>query len=156
MRFNILSTIDDIEDITKAYGEILGRQQTRTVAYRIRHKDGRYVWFETISRTIRDPEKNEVVEIQAASRDISARKEAEQSLERYAERLELLHNIDLAILRSDQPQIIAEAVLKRLQTSMDFDSASITSFDLSKYQFTRLAAVAPIPGFHAYDEQSII
>ncbi|MEP6984653.1 MAG: PAS domain S-box protein, partial [Chloroflexota bacterium] len=147
---------DDVETITNAYQEILGGQETNTVAYRIRAKDGRYVWFETISRTIRDLESDEILEIQVASRDISERKAAEQSMELYAERLELLHSIDLAILSADQPQAIAEAVLTRLQSSMDFDSASITSFDLPKNQFMRLAAIAPIPNFYPFDDQSII
>ncbi len=147
---------DDLEMITQVHRTVLEQPDIYTTAYRNRHKDGRYVWFETISRTIRDSITNEVIEIQAASRDISARKEAEQVLERYAQRLELLHEIDLGILRADEPQAIAESVLARLQTSMVFDSASILTFDLDGQEFIVLAAIAPIPGYHPYVDGSII
>lgn len=147
---------DDIETITNVHQPIIETKGIATVAYRIRRKDGQYMWFETISRTIRDSNTNEVLEIQAASRDISERKEAELALERYAERLELLHNIDLAILRADQPQVIAQSVLMRLQSSMEFDSASITAFDLESSTFSTLAAIAPIPNYHPYDDKGIV
>lgn len=51
-----------------------------TVAYRARHKSGHYVWLETSARAILDPETREVIEIQAASRDITERKRAEEAL----------------------------------------------------------------------------
>lgn len=147
---------DDIDVITRSQQPIIENKSVATVAYRIRRKDGQYVWFETVSRTIRSEPFNEVLEIQAASRDISARKEDELALERYAERLELLHNIDLAILRADQPQSIAQSVLVRLQASMGFDCASITAFDLENNEYSVLAAIAPIPNYHPYDDQSIV
>lgn len=50
-----------------------------TVTYRARHKDGHYVWLETSARAILDP--NLVIEIQAASRDITERKRAEEALQ---------------------------------------------------------------------------
>ncbi len=142
----------DIQQISLSHQTVLEQPVTSTIAYRIRHKDGRYVWFETISRTIRDPQTNEVLEMQGASRDISARKEAEESLERYAERLELLHDIDLAILRGDEPKPIAESVLMRLQVSMAFDSASITLFDPDSQQFSTLASVALIPDYQPNED----
>ena len=147
---------NDIEEITESRLTILERPETYTIAYRIRHKDGRYVWFETISRTICDPITNEVLEIQGASRDISARKEVEQALEHYAERLELLHEIDLAILRGDDPQGIAESVLVRLQISMALESASITIFDPDSQQFVILATAAPIPNYRPDEDISSI
>ncbi len=147
---------DDIVSISTSHQAILENDGTYTISYRIRRKDGRYTWFETISRTIRDSETNEDHEIQGASRDISARKEAEQSLKRYAERLEFLHDVDLAILRADQPQTIAQSVLTRLQTSMGLDSATITAFDLERNQFKLLAAIDPIPEYDPYSDASII
>ena len=77
--------------------------------------------------------------------DISERKTAEQSLKRYTERLELLHEIDQAILRADLPETIAYSVLTRLQSLMEYHSASVTTFDLDKRQFTVLAMVSPNP-----------
>lgn len=52
-----------------------------TVTYRARHKNGHYVWLETSARAILDPESKGVLEIQAASRDITERKRAEEALQ---------------------------------------------------------------------------
>jgi PAS domain S-box-containing protein len=73
--------------------------------------------------------------------DITERKEAEHALKRYTERLELLHEIDRAILRADQPQAIAQSVLLRLQHLMEYDSGSVTTFDKDFRTFTVLATV---------------
>ena len=54
---------------------------TFTFAYRAQHKDGQYVWLETSARFILDEKTGSVVEIQAASRDITERKHAEDALQ---------------------------------------------------------------------------
>lgn len=51
-----------------------------TITYRARHKNGHYVWLETSARAILDADSKEVIEIQAASRDITERKRAEEAL----------------------------------------------------------------------------
>jgi signal transduction histidine kinase/FixJ family two-component response regulator/HPt (histidine-containing phosphotransfer) domain-containing protein len=48
--------------------------------YRLRRKDGTYVWLETTSRVVRNAQTGAFVEFQAAARDITARKEAEEAL----------------------------------------------------------------------------
>ena len=50
------------------------------IEYRVRRKDGSWTWFETTSRVIVS-DSGEAVEIQAASRDISERKETERQLQ---------------------------------------------------------------------------
>jgi len=50
-------------------------------AYRARHKDGHYIWLETSARSILDEKTDSVIEIQAASRDITERKLAEEALQ---------------------------------------------------------------------------
>ncbi len=52
-----------------------------TVSYRARRKDGTYVWLETSARAILDDKTDAVIEIQAASRDITERKRAEEALQ---------------------------------------------------------------------------
>ena len=79
---------DDFEEIRKTHSAILERPDTYTVAYRIRCKDGSYTWFETTSRTVREPENGEVLEIIAVSRDITERKRAEEELRESKRRTE--------------------------------------------------------------------
>ena len=52
-----------------------------TFAYRARHKAGHYIWLETSARSILDEKTGSVIEIQAASRDITERKLAEDALQ---------------------------------------------------------------------------
>jgi len=52
-----------------------------TFSYRARQKDGRYVWLETSMRPILDEKTHAVIEFQAASRDITERKQAEEALQ---------------------------------------------------------------------------
>lgn len=52
--------------------------------YRFRAKDGRYVWFETTSRTRRDPVTGELLDILCVSRDVSRRIRVEAHRERLA------------------------------------------------------------------------
>jgi diguanylate cyclase (GGDEF)-like protein/PAS domain S-box-containing protein len=51
------------------------------ISYRICRADGKYVWLETTSRPLRNPETGQLLEIIAVSRDITERKEAEERIE---------------------------------------------------------------------------
>ncbi|WP_103102895.1 PAS domain S-box protein [Pseudomonas sp. LFM046] len=59
-----------------------------TMTYRIRHRMGHYLWFETASRAIRETYTGAVVEVVSVSRDITARVEAEENKRRLAEVVE--------------------------------------------------------------------
>jgi|CXWL01.1.fsa_nt_gi diguanylate cyclase (GGDEF)-like protein/PAS domain S-box-containing protein len=60
--------------------EVLTTTNTVTTTFRFPRKDGTFLWMESKSKAIRDPETGEVVEIQLAARDITARKEIEDAL----------------------------------------------------------------------------
>lgn len=57
------------------------RWNNTAISYRARHKNGEYIWLETIARMIFDEEKK-VTEIQASSRNITERKESQVALQR--------------------------------------------------------------------------
>ncbi len=54
---------------------------TYTITFRALKKDGIYVWLETSARAILDRKTGHILEIQAASRDITERKKAEWALQ---------------------------------------------------------------------------
>ncbi|CAM3909741.1 ATP-binding protein [Vreelandella rituensis] len=56
--------------------------------YRFRAKAGHYVWFETTSRTRRDPQTGELIDILCVSRDVGRRIHAEANRERLAQVVE--------------------------------------------------------------------
>lgn len=81
---------DDSEKIQEVHQNLLNNPGVKTFSYRIKQKKGDWRWVETISKTIRNPDTNEVFEIQGATRDISDRKMYEQELKR---QLKLNENI---------------------------------------------------------------
>ncbi len=69
-------------------GDALEQDGYHTMTYRIRHRDGHYLWFETACRAIRETYTGAVVEVVAVSRDITARVQAEENKRRLAEVVE--------------------------------------------------------------------
>src|SRR5918992_4150500 len=94
---------DDLEAILETHSAILERPDTYAVCYRIRRKDGSYTWFETTSRTVRDPEADEVLEIVAVSRDVTERKQAE---ERVLFQAPLLEQVQAAVIATDMQSTV--------------------------------------------------
>ncbi|MEM7117424.1 MAG: PAS domain S-box protein, partial [Chloroflexota bacterium] len=74
---------EDLAEIAQSHRQTINNHVMR-VMYRIRHKLGHYIWFETISRTVVDPETDEPVEIVATSNDITLFKQTEEVLARTA------------------------------------------------------------------------
>ena len=71
---------DDREVVARSHVGVLESPEARTTTYRVRHEDGHYIWLETTARTLRDPTTGAVIEIQCASRDVTARRVAEDAL----------------------------------------------------------------------------
>ncbi|MGB3405260.1 MAG: response regulator [Microcoleaceae cyanobacterium] len=72
---------DDIDALTKAHSFVLTQNVVYTVTYRIRHRNGDYLWFETTSSGICDQHSGITQEILGVSRDITDRKQREQDLQ---------------------------------------------------------------------------
>ena len=72
---------EDVAAMQQSYATILKQPDTYTFSYRIRCKDGNYVWFETTSRTVHSSDSGEAQEIIAVSRDITKRKQVEAALQ---------------------------------------------------------------------------
>jgi PAS domain S-box-containing protein len=69
---------EDLPALMAFHAALPDRADALTVSYRMRRKDGRYVWVETRSHTIRDAQTGAVVEFQCATRDITKRRRAEE------------------------------------------------------------------------------
>jgi PAS domain S-box-containing protein len=70
--------------------EALSSRGAVTASYRMRRKDGVYAWFETTSRAVHDERTAAVQELVTVSREITARKRAEEQAARLARSNELL------------------------------------------------------------------
>ncbi len=71
---------DDREKIERSRLSMLKRPVVDIVVYRIRRKDGAYIWFESTSHSIQDAETGKTMEFQVSTRDITERKVAEDAL----------------------------------------------------------------------------
>ena len=85
----------DRQHLVDSAREALEQDGYHTMTYRIRHRDGHYLWFETASRAIRETYTGAVVEVVSVSRDITARVLAEENKRRLAEVVEA--NTDLVL-----------------------------------------------------------
>ena len=73
---------DDRARLVAAHVALLRSGEVATVRYRMAHRDGRWVWVETVMRPVRA--EGRVLELQSSTRDISGRVESEQRLARLA------------------------------------------------------------------------
>jgi PAS domain S-box-containing protein len=71
---------DDLEPVRAASARLLGHRGIETLTYRIRRRDGHYVWFETTSQAVLDPKSDLVSEILSVSRDVTERRRLEEEL----------------------------------------------------------------------------
>ncbi len=77
---------DDIQDIRQRHQGLRAGQPIDSLTYRIRHKNGAYTWFESTTTLIDPPQQGRPERIIAVSRNITARKKAQQALARSEQR----------------------------------------------------------------------
>ena len=73
--------------------------------------------------------------------DITERKEAEEELRRYAERLAMLHEMDRAILAARSSAQIAQSALERLGRIVPLWRSSVAMIDVAKNEAMIIAAI---------------
>lgn len=71
---------DDLKFSLDTRLKVLSSPTPVTVTRRVRRKDGTYIWLEATARTLLDKDGKTPLEIQLSSRDLTARKQAEQVL----------------------------------------------------------------------------
>ena len=117
---SLLHPQDQLQQAKQAR-EALEQDGYHTMTYRIRHRDGRYLWFETASRAIRETYTGAVVEVVSVSRDISARIQAEENKRRLED--ELAHTTRLITL-GELASGIAHEINQPLAAVVNYASAS--------------------------------
>ncbi|MCT7958634.1 response regulator [Laspinema palackyanum] len=84
---------EDAKTLAKSYLAMVKGQVSYTVSYRIRHKYGHYLWFESTSRTVRNPQTEEIEELVAISRDITERHQTDEELRESEASIRALYKI---------------------------------------------------------------
>ena len=114
-------------------------QATRRHAGTWRHrlKDGRIRDVDIVSHSIEFAGRRATLVVAI---DVTELKQAQASLARSTERLQILHEIDRALIAAEAPVVIAETVLPRLRDLLGVPRAIVNLFDLAAGEAEWLAA----------------
>lgn len=119
---------DDLAQIRTSHATILELPVTYTVVYRHRCKNGHYIWLETTCRTIRDQQTGAVLEIQSASRDITERKRAEETLRQQVLKEQLIARMTQRIHQSLNLEEILNTTVAEVRQFLKCDRVIIYRF----------------------------
>lgn|GEM_PF-519909 len=76
---------EDVDSVREYMRTSMNSRSVYTLTYRVRHKDGRYIWFESTGR-YRYLDSGEIGEIISISRDVTERKQSERRLQESQQR----------------------------------------------------------------------
>lgn len=138
---------EDLGELVKNYQINAELPDIYTVTYRTRHKYGHYIWLETTVRAIRvgvarrgHRQTQEILEMQASSRDITERKQAEDKLHFLAEASEILagsldYETTLATLaRLVVPEIADWCVIDMIGENQSIRRVAVAHADATKQE----------------------
>jgi diguanylate cyclase (GGDEF)-like protein/PAS domain S-box-containing protein len=108
---------DDYEPLAQAMAEALASGEPRTDIYRLRHRDGHYVWVEAVSRSIPADDDSGRMDLMITARNIDLRVAAEQALAESRRELERQSRVDALTDLPNRRQLDErlDLALKRLQ-----------------------------------------
>ncbi len=112
------------------------RRHQRVWTHRV--KDGRLIDVDIVSHAMSFAGRRAALVVAI---DVTEMKRSEAALARSMERLNLLHQIDRAVITAETPVAIAEAVLPRLRDLLGVPRAIVNLFDLEAGEAEWLAAV---------------
>ena len=126
-----------------AIQRILGAPTTPSARHdiRFRRKDGSELWTIASASPILDRQ-GQFVGTVALITDITERKRAEERLQRSAERLQTLHDIDQAILGARSPEEVGRAAVMRLRRMVPCQRCSIVVFDFEREEAELIAGLS--------------
>ncbi|MFC0236864.1 PAS domain S-box protein [Fictibacillus phosphorivorans] len=117
---------DDEEISRKAHEDLISGPCTKTVPFRLQHKDGHYVWLETSCKSITD-DTGKVVEIIGVTRDISDRKKSEDLL-RQSDKLSIVGQLAASVAHEIRnPLTSLKGFIQFLQESQEIDPSNYYS-----------------------------
>jgi PAS domain S-box-containing protein len=138
---------DDRDAVSAALIRVLREHGSYAIEHRIVRPDGiERVVFEW-GECINDPS-GQPIRVLGTCQDITERKQTEIALQRYANRLEHLREIDRAILASHSHREVAEAALEHLARLVPYWSAGVTVLDFDQDEIEVIAARGLLGEWH--------
>jgi PAS domain S-box-containing protein len=119
---------DDREAATQQIEEVVETHKDLNIEFRVVWPDGSVHWIQDVGKLVVD-ETGKPIQMFGIQMDISERKRAEEALQRSADRLSTLHDIDQAILAAESPEEIVAATLQNLRSLIPGELLSVSLFD---------------------------
>lgn len=107
--------------------------------YRLRPKDGNPEWVQSRETVLESGDDSRAPQVLVSLSVITNRRQREAAVRRYAERLQILHEIDQAIVAARSPQAIAQATLRHISRLVSCRRASVVIFNWDQETFTIIA-----------------
>lgn len=117
-----------------AMAEVLASGVPQTLRYRVRHREGHYLWMEVVMRTIpkeNDPTANDLI---LSGRDISMRVAAEQALEASQRELERLSRVDALTGVPNRRQLEERLSLALLRIARSGEAIALMYLDIDHFK----------------------
>ncbi len=121
-----------------------GSVQNYEMAYRMERRQPRFL---SLSATVMKNEHGEAVATLCIARDITERMQAQERMQRQLQRVDALHNIDVAITSSHDLRITLDVILDQVTTELHVDAADVLLLD----PYTQTLEYTAGRGFH-FDE----
>ena len=119
---NVLIHPDDLPIVTAARCALRTEPGPRTIAHRIRRKDGEYIWLESIIRLVPNPEAGGEPQVHNTSRDVTERV-------RIAEALRLAHDeLEERVRERTSELVVANAALESQAKELARSNAELEQF----------------------------
>ncbi|PZV06971.1 MAG: hypothetical protein DCF32_08495 [Leptolyngbya sp.] len=142
LTFQAITHPDDLAtDLDYVHEMLAGQRQHYTMEKRYLRKDQSIVWVQITVSLVRDEQQQPKYFI-SVIQDITAAKQADETLRHYAQRLQGLHTMDRAILAQFQPPGVARSALKLLCQLLDCRQGIVTLFDREAQQGEIIADAA--------------
>jgi diguanylate cyclase (GGDEF)-like protein/PAS domain S-box-containing protein len=117
---------EDRDLVRRAHRAVLGSAGAQTVSFRLRHKDGRWLWVETSCRGVRLPDSDRVSEIHCVTRDIGERKRAQAELERRLAQQSAVAALGEQALAGDDPARLMGSACHAVAQALGVEVAGIS------------------------------
>jgi PAS domain S-box-containing protein len=122
--FDKLLHPDDIAYISNKFIEHVGSDETMTIEYRLRHKDGHYLWIEDRFAIVgRDADTLKPLRLSGVTKDISERKNIQMELQKTYNALKALSSCNEVLVRSTDEKCLTQDICNTI-TSMDYYSSA--------------------------------
>lgn len=116
----------------------VSKDEAHSIEFRIITRYGEVCWIEHICHDMYGGD-GEWLGRRCSNRDITRRMKARDELERYAQRLESLRDIDCAIMEVLSPEELSHAALERIRKSVACRRASVCLYDSELHTGTVIA-----------------